>query len=135
MKVDARAIAAILALAAAPALAAPKTIFLLHAYSGRLPVDVQPPLQSSIGTADALQRVWSECKIRGDPPKVDFTKRILLLAVRRSSVVKFAGVKLDGGNVTTNVVVTPDSPPYQTCALVVIERTGVTKVNGAPVGQ
>ncbi|MFO1324832.1 MAG: hypothetical protein U1F15_12320 [Burkholderiales bacterium] len=135
MKVDARALAMVLALAAAPVLAAPRTIFLLHAYSGRLPVDVQPPLQSSIGTAEALLRVWSQCGIRGEPPKVDFTKRILLLAVRRSSVVKFSGVKLDGGNVTTNVVVTPDNPPYQTCALVVIDRSGVEKVNGAPVGQ
>ncbi len=135
MKVDARIAVLVIALSATPAWAAEKNVSPLQAYSGQLPLDVLPPMQSSIASASALQRVWTVCKVKGEPPKVDFARRLVLLAVRRGSVVRFMNVKLVDGNLTTNVVVTPDMPGYQTCAMVVIDRAGVQKVNGAPVGQ
>ena len=68
-------------------------------------------------------------------PKVDFRKTLGLVAVRRSSLVKFVGLNLEDGNLRTNVVVTPDMPDYMSCAIVLIKRTGIKKVNGNPVGQ
>ena len=57
------------------------------------------------------------------------------MAVRRSSLVEFTGLNLEDGNLKTNVVVTPDMPDYMSCAIVLIRRTGIRKVNGNPVGQ
>ncbi len=34
-----------------------------------------------------------------------------------------------------NVVVTPDMPPYMSCAIAVVDRTGIKTVNGAPIGE
>jgi len=47
----------------------------------------------------------------------------------------FASLKLEDGNLKTNVVVTPDVPDRMTCKLVLVDRAGVTSVNGTPVGK
>lgn len=100
-----------------------------------MPLGVQPPLQSSIGTRDDLARIWTQCHVQGDPPAIAFDRRVVLLAVRRGSKVSFMPGTLVDGNLATNVVVTPDMPNFMTCALAVVERKGIARVNGAPVGQ
>ncbi len=107
----------------------------LQSWTGRVPLVVQPPLQSSIGNSDEFTRVWAQCQVKVAMPKIDFDKRLALLAVRRGSVVKFQDLKLDNGNLKTTVVVTPDMPPHMTCAIVLVDRAGVTKVNGLPIGK
>ena len=54
-----------------------------------MPAAVGPLFQTSLANADDLQRVWSTCQIKGAPPKIDFQKHVVLLAVRRSSAVRF----------------------------------------------
>lgn len=104
-------------------------------WSGRVPLGVQPPLQSSLATQDDFRRVWAQCQVKGTVPAIDFERRLVLVAVRRGSVVRFQRLTLDGGNLHTDVVVTPDMPPYMTCAIVLVDRAGIAKVNGAPVGR
>ena len=107
----------------------------LNAWSGRVPLTQRPPLQTSIAKASDWTRIWKDCRVQGPAPKVDFQKTLGLVAVRRSSLVKFMGLELEDGNLKTNVVVTPDMPDYMSCAIVLIKRTGIRKVNGKPVGQ
>lgn len=131
--------AAVLAAAvciAAAAHAAPGTVVKpLQDWSGRLPLDVQPPLQSSLASREDLARVWTQCHVKGAVPEIDFQRRIVLVAVRRGSTTRLAQGRLVDGNLTTNVVVTPDMPPYQSCAIAVVDRAGVKTVNGAPIGR
>ena len=135
-KIAACAFVATLVLAAtAPAVAKVTSIKLLQAWSGRLPLNLQPPFQSSLATPEDLAPPPPPPPHKGDTPKVDFQTRLVLLAVRRGSVVKFTDLKLDDGNLKSSVVVTPDMPAHMTCAIVLIDRAGVTKVNGLPIGQ
>ena len=111
------------------------TVEPLKAWSGRVPLTERPPLQTSIAKESDWTRIWKQCRVQGPAPKVDFQKTLGLVAVRRSSLVKFMNLDLEDGNLRTNVVVTPDMPDYMSCAIVLISRTGIKKVNGKPVGQ
>jgi hypothetical protein len=115
--------------------AQPMTIEPFKAWSGRLPLDERPPLQSSIAKDSDWARIWKQCRVQGPSPKVDFHKTLGLVAVRRGSLVKFMNMSVEDGNLKTNVVVTPDMPDYMSCAIVLIDRSGIKKVNGNPVGQ
>jgi hypothetical protein len=121
--------------ASAPVYAKATAVKLLQAWSGRVPLGVQPPLQSSLATQADFARVWAQCQMKGTVPAIDFDKRLVLVAVRRGSVVRFQSMQVDGGNLKTNVVVTPDMPAYMTCALALVDRAGIAKVNGAPLGK
>jgi len=107
----------------------------LNTWSGRLPLGVQPPLQSSLATREDMARIWAQCHVKGAVPEIDFDRRIVLIAIRRGSSAKLTQARLVDGNLTTNVVVTPDMPPYMSCAIAVVDRTGIKTVNGAPIGR
>jgi hypothetical protein len=107
----------------------------IKTWSGRLPLDERPPLQTSIAKDSDWARIWKQCRVQGPSPKVDFHKTLGLVAVRRGSLVKFMNMSVEDGNLKTNVVVTPDMPDYMSCAIVLIDRAGIRKVNGNPVGQ
>jgi len=127
---------ALAACVAAAAHGAPgTTVKPLKAWSGRLPLNVQPPLQSSLATREDMARVWAQCRVDGAVPEIDFDRRIVLVAVRRGGSAKLAPGRLLDGNLTTNVVVTPDMPPYMSCAIAVVDRAGIKTVNGAPIGR
>ena len=111
------------------------TVEPIKSWSGRVPLDERPPLQTSIAKASDWTRIWKQCRVEGPAPKVDFQKSLGLVAVRRGSVVKFMSVNVENGNLTTNVAVTADMPDYMSCAIVLVNRAGIRKVNGKPVGQ
>jgi len=111
------------------------TIEPIKSWSGRVPLDERPPLKTPVAKASDWARIWKQCRVQGPAPKVDFQKSLGLVAVRRGSVVKFMSISVEDGNLKTNVVVTPDMPDYMSCAIVLVSRTGIKKVNGNPVGQ
>ena len=119
---------------AAGALAA-SPVRIAKTWTGRMPASVPPLLQSSVASQDGWKSVWATCQMQGAAPDIDFDKQLVLVAVRQSSVVTFSDVRLDGGNLVTNVIVAPDKPNRMTCALALVAREGVTSVNGAPVGK
>jgi len=129
-----RSIAALTLLVAGVALAA-TPVKILQKWSGRMPAEVPPLLQSSVSTQDAWSRVWATCQMQGAAPTIDFRKHLVVVAVQRSSVVSFQDIKLDDGNLVTSVVATPDMPAHNTCALALVPRAGVKKVNGAALGK
>ena len=108
---------------------------ILQTWTGRMPVEVSPLVQSSASSQEEWDNVWATCQRKGAAPKVDFGKHLVLVAVRRSSVVRFQDVKLNDGNLVTNVVAAPDVPGHMTCAFALVPRAGVTKVNGALPGK
>ena len=104
-------------------------------WTGRVPAGVAPPPQASLVTADALQVVWTLCQVQASMPVVDFDRQLVVLAVRKGTTVRFQNAQLVDGNLRTNVVVAP-APAAQThCALALVDRAGVTSVNGLPPGQ
>lgn len=111
------------------------TVEPVKSWSGRVPLDERPPLQTSIAKTGDWTRIWKQCRLEGPAPKVDFQKTLGLVAVRRASLVKFMNLSIEDGNLKTDVVVTPDMPEYMSCAVVLISRAGIKKVNGNPVGQ
>ena len=129
-----RGLVALAFLLAGTALAA-GPVKIVQTWSGRMPLEIPPLVQSSVSSHDEWNSVWATCQRKGAAPKVDFAKHLVLVAVRRSSVVRFQDVKLDNGNLVTNVVAAPDVPGHMTCAFALVSRAGVTKVNGAAPGK
>jgi len=117
------------------AAAAATPVKILQTWSGRMPVAIPPLVQSSVNSQEQWSGVWATCQMKGAAPAVDFGKHLVLVAVQRSSAVRFVDVKLDNGNLQTKVVATPDVPAHYTCALALVSRAGVSKVNGAPPGN
>jgi len=107
----------------------------LKTWTGHMPIVIQQLMQSSVTSAADWQRVWATCQMKDAPPEVDFATRMVLIAVRRSSKVTFTNIKIDQGNLTTSIAVAPDSPSQYTCAFALVDRTGVTSLNGAPLGK
>jgi hypothetical protein len=107
---------------------------ILRTWTGHMPSAVAPLLQSSVASQDAWAGLWATCQMKGAAPVVDFDKHLVLVAVRRSSAVRFQDLKLDNGNLVTNVVTAPDAPARMTCAFALVSRAGVNKVNGAQPG-
>ncbi len=123
-----------IAVAAGDALAA-TSVKVEKAWTGQMPLAVQPLLQSSVASAGDWSRVWATCQGEGAAPAVDFDRHLVLLAVRRSSSVRIGDVRLDKGALTSNVSVAPDSPGRMTCAMALVDRKGVRTVNGQPLGK
>jgi hypothetical protein len=118
------------AIAAASATVVPDQV-----WSGRVALEARPPLQTSIARAADWNRVWRACHLQGAPPRVDFTRQLGLVAVRRGNEVKFATMNTVDGDLRTNVEVSPGTPPHLTCAIALVPRQGIRTVNGAPAGQ
>jgi len=104
-------------------------------WTGRVPAGVAPPPQSSLVTADALTVVWTLCQVQAPMPTVDFGRQLVVLAVRKGTTVRFQNAQLVDGNLRTNVVVAPAAPAQTHCALALVDRAGVTTVDGLPPGQ
>src|SRR5574337_431970 len=111
--------------ATSPAFAAAKTLQALKTWTGRMPLAIPPLVQSSVVDPNVWQQVWATCQMKGAPANVDFSKRMVLLVVRRANALRFASIKLDNGNVRTSIGVGPGQPDHYTCALAMIDRTGV----------
>ena len=126
---------ALAALAFAGAAGASTPVKVEQSWTGRMPLAVAPLVQSSVSTTEAWQGVWATCQMKGAAPAIDFERKLVLVAVRRSSFVRFSSVRLDNGNLTTSVTATPDAPGRMTCALALVPRAGVRTVNGAPPGK
>lgn len=128
--------ALVLAVTLAHAAAAAVTPLKVHQrWTGRVPAGVAPPPQSSLVTADALQVVWTLCQVQAPMPAVDFSKQLVVLAVRKGTTVRFQNAQLVDGDLRTNVVVAPAAPAQTHCALALVDRAGVATVNGLPPGQ
>jgi hypothetical protein len=121
-------------LAFAGAALAATPVKVLQTWQGHMPLAVPPLLQSSVSSQQQWKSVWATCQMQGAAPAIDFDKHLVLIAVRQSSVVSYQSVKLDNGNLVTTVVATPDKPNRMTCALALVPRAGVAKVNGALPG-
>ena len=100
-------------------------------WTGRVPHPVPPPLVSSVASPQAFRQVWALCQVKGDVPEIDFGTHLVLVAARRSSNVRFARLQLVDGDLRTTVVVAPDTPRHATCALALVPRAGIDRVDGA----
>ena len=100
-----------------------------------MPPGVPPPLVSSLATQQTFGQVWALCQIQGSPPAVDFDRNLVVIAARRSSTVRFRRLVLADGNLVTDVAMAPDATEYTTCALALVPRAGIARVNGAPPGR
>ena len=63
----------------------------------------------AIISAKGLEAIWKTWKIKGDVPKVDFTKDIVVGVYSRGSLVNLAGANLDDkGNLEVLGISTAD---------------------------
>ena len=129
------AVAGLASIASAPAQAAATPVKPAMTWTGRVPAGVPPPLVSSLATQQSFEQVWALCQVGGTPPAVDFATHLVVLAARRSSAVRFRRLVLADGNLVTDVAMAPDAPAYTTCALALVPRAGIARVNGAPPGR
>lgn len=108
---------------------------ILQTWTGHMPVSVPPLLESSVASKEQWRNVWATCQMKGAAPVIDFDKHLVLVAVRQSTTVRFNDLKLDNGNLMTGVIATPDAATRRTCALAMVSRAGVQKVNGGEPGR
>lgn len=83
-----------------------------------------------IVSAKGLEAVWKEWKIKGDAPKVDFSKNIVVAVYSPGSRLNLAGANLDDkGDLTVLGFGTRDLRPGFRYVLGVVSKEGVKTVN------
>jgi hypothetical protein len=107
-----------------------KKVAVVKTWSGS--VDDEKAIQPEIiANAKALQAVWKAWKVRGDMPKVDFTKEIVVAVYSPGSGLNIAGANLDeNGNLEVIGFGTRDIRAGFRYVLGTVSKAGVKTVNG-----
>jgi hypothetical protein len=85
----------------------------------------------AITSAKALEKIWQTWKVKGDAPKVDFGKFLVVGVYSRGSKLNMAGATLDEkGNLTVLGFGTRDLRPGFRYVLGTVTKDGVKTVNG-----
>ena len=93
-----------------------------------------PPLPNFAAHEETLARVWDQLKIQEKRPRTDFRKHLYLFAAVQSSVVMMKPKVDENGNLTRNIVATPDAPGHQSFVVALIPRTGIRTVEEVITG-
>jgi hypothetical protein len=92
------------------------------------------PAGGFITDAAALAKLWEAWKVRGDLPKIDFTKELVLVAMSSGPNALGIDIHLDSkGNLATMVTQTLIGGPGFGYRIVVIKRDGVKTIGGQPL--
>jgi hypothetical protein len=118
-----------LAVAAPQAAAQKKKVVITKKWSGSVEDD-KASKPECITTAKGLEKVWKAWKIKGDVPKIDFTKEMVVAVYSAGSKLNLAGAQLDDkGDLTVLGLGTRDIRPGFRYVLGVVSREGVKTVN------
>lgn len=90
----------------------------------------EPELPIFAADEETLARVWNQLKIQKKKPVTNFSETLFLFAAVHSSVVLMSPSVDDDGNLTRNIIATPDAPGYQTVVVLLIPRAGIRTVEG-----
>jgi hypothetical protein len=83
-----------------------------------------------IVSTKGLEAVWKDWKIKGDVPKVDFTKNIVVAVYSSGSKLNLSGANLDDkGNLEVLGLGTRDFRPGFRYVLGVVSKKGIKTVN------
>ncbi len=85
-------------------------------------------------TAPELERLWQAWKVEGPAPRVDFAKELVVVATTRGSVLRFAAVLSDKGDLKLMGLATKDLRPGFRYVIARVSREGVKTVNGRELG-
>jgi hypothetical protein len=84
-----------------------------------------------ITSAKALEKIWQTWKVKGDVPKVDFAKSLVVGVYSRGSKLNMAGATLnEKGDLTVLGFGTRDLRPGFRYVLGTVAKDGVKTVNG-----
>lgn len=85
-------------------------------------------------SAKALEAIWKEWKLGGEPPKVDFAKDIVVAVYSSGSLLKLSNARLDdAGNLEVLGLGTLDLHPGFRYVMAVVKKDGIKTVNGKPL--
>ncbi len=120
----------VLTLAVPQAVAQKKKVDVKMKWDGS--VDDEKALKPDAITSEkGLEAVWKAWKVKGDMPKIDFSKEIVVAVYSVGSKLNMAGVNLDDkGNLTVVGFGTRDIRPGFRYVLGTVSRDGVKTVNG-----
>jgi hypothetical protein len=93
--------------------------------------DDKLPKPECIATAKGLEKIWKEWKIKGNAPKLDFSKLLVVATYSPGSSLNLAGATLDEkGNLEVLGFGTADFRPGFRYVLGTVRKEGVVTVNG-----
>jgi hypothetical protein len=108
-----------------------KNVELLREWRGRISHESKQQFPSWIGDEETLKTVWAGLGVQEPLPRIDFKTQLVLVGVVRSGLVMFKQPVLDDkGNLTRNLVATPDAPAFRSYAVAVIAREGIRSIDG-----
>ncbi len=121
------------AVAPLQALAQKKKVEITKKWNGSVE-DEKAMKPECITSAKGLEAVWKAWNVKGDVPKVDFTKSIVVAVYSVGSRLNMAGANLDDkGNLDVLGFGTRDIRPGFRYVLGVVDREGVKTVNRKPL--
>ena len=110
----------------------------VKSWTGRIAVEQAKlaPKDGYIITQKALDTLWKDWAIKGDAPKVDFDKNIVLTAMTMSSGMGInPSLDKKTGNLEITVIATADITRDYGFHVVLIPRAGIKTINGMALGK
>lgn len=114
--------------------ARPGNLVILQEWRGRVD-DTPSTLPAYAADQKTLARVWAMLRIPEKMPSIDFRERLALVVAVRSSLVQMRPQLDDAGNLSRNVVATPDQPAFKSYVVALVSRDGVKTVDGQAVSE
>jgi hypothetical protein len=119
----------VVAAMAPEALAQKKKVEITQKWNGSVD-DEKAMKPDAIVSAKGLEAVWKAWSVKGDVPKVDFEKNIVVGVYSVGSSLNMAGANLDDkGNLTVLGLGTRDIRPGFRYVIGVVSREGIVTVN------
>jgi hypothetical protein len=82
-----------------------------------------------IVSAKALEKLWTDWKIAGKPPEVDFTKEIVVVGTTAGSRYNMGARLDDNGDLQVGGIATDDLVPGFRYVIATVPREGIKTVN------
>jgi hypothetical protein len=101
-------------------------------WSGRTTLEkakIAPKAKYASGPVE-LARLWKEWDVKGDPPRVDFKKTIVLVVAAGSSELTVKPVLSDKGDLRLNIMATTDLTKDVGYVILTVSSEGVKTING-----
>lgn len=119
----------VVAMTPSPALGQKKKVEITQKWNGSVD-DEKAMKPEAIVSGKGLEAVWKAWNVKGDVPKVDFEKNIVVAVYSVGSSLNMAGANLDDkGNLTVLGLGTRDIRPGFRYVLGVVSREGIVTVN------
>jgi hypothetical protein len=93
------------------------------------------PKSNVIANVKTWEKLWKDWNLKGDAPKIDFQKHLILFTSGNCSTVRYQSASLSNGDLKTSIINTDDIREDHAYHIIQVPRDGVKTVGGKAIDE